>query len=189
MNKTINDKVFEEFPIIESKRLIFRNFLWSDVQKLFEIRSNDQVMNYMDTVKHQSIADAMNLINSINTSFSEKKGINWVVVEKTSNQFIGYFGYWKLIKDHCRAEIGYALSPEFWGNGYMIEAMDILLDFGFNKLNLHSIEANVNPNNESSIKLLEKSGFSKEAYFRENYLFNGEFIDSAIYSLLESDPR
>lgn len=189
MNYLINESVFDEFPIIESKRLIFRNFLWSDTQKLFEIRSNDKVMNYMDTTKHQSIQDAMNLINSINTSFTEKKGINWAIVEKSSKQFIGYFGFWRMMKDHCRAEAGYALSPEYWGKGYMNEAMSKLIDFGFKKLKLHSIEANVNPQNTNSIKLLEKSGFKKEAHFRENYLFNGKFIDSVIYSLLERDPR
>ncbi len=187
MNKAINEKVFDKFPLLESKRLIFRNFLWSDVQNLFEIRSNDQVMNYMDTVKHQSITDAMNLINNINTSFAEKNGINWAIVEKSSNEFIGYFGYWRLMKDHCRAEIGYALSPEFWGNGYMIEAMEELIDFGFKEFKIHSIEANVNPNNKSSIRLLKKSGFKKEAHFRENYLYNDKFIDSVIYCLLESD--
>jgi [ribosomal protein S5]-alanine N-acetyltransferase len=189
MNKAINDKTFEEFPLLESKRLIFRNFLWTDVQKLYEIRSNEKVMNYMDTVKHQTIQDAISLINHINKSFAEKNGVNWAIVEKSSNLFIGYFGFWRMMKDHCRAEVGYALSPEFWGQGYMLETMNTLIDFGFNQLKLHSIEANVNPNNVNSIKLLEKSGFKKEAHFRENYFFEGRFIDSAIYCLLESDPR
>jgi ribosomal-protein-alanine N-acetyltransferase len=187
MNKLINNKVFEEFPILESERLIYRSFLETDAQKLFEIRSNDEVMNYMDTAKHKSVEDAKNLIENIHTSFSEKNGINWAVVEKSSGQLIGYFGFWRMMKDHCRAEIGYALSPEFWGRGYMMETMNRLIDFGFNELKLHSIEANVNPKNTSSIKLLDKSGFKKEAHFRENYFFNGKFIDSVIYSLLESD--
>lgn len=189
MNKEINDSIFNKFPILKSERLIFRNFLDTDAKNLFEIRSDERVMNYMDTFKHKSIEDAKNLINSIQKSFEEKSGINWVIIEKHSEQFVGYFGFWRLMKDHCRAEVGYALSPEFWGKGYMTEAMDKMIDFGFNELKLHSIEANVNPNNSSSIKLLERAGFKKEAYFRENYLFNGEFIDSIIYSLLESDSR
>ncbi len=189
MNKAINENAFDTFPLLDSERLIYRDFKESDAQNLFEIRSDKRVMNYMDTFKHQSIDDAKALIDSINTSFEEKNGINWVVIEKSSEQFVGYFGFWRLMKDHCRAEVGYALSPDFWGKGYMTEAMNKMIGFGFNDLKLHSIEANVNPNNESSIKLLERSGFRKEAYFRENYLFNGEFIDSVIYSLLESDSR
>lgn len=101
--------------------------------------------------------------------------------------YIGYFGFWRIEKEHCRAEIGYALNPEFWGNGYMLETMNRLIDFGFNNLKIHSIEANVNQENLSSIRLLEKLNFKKEAHFRENYLFDGKFIDSIIYSLLETD--
>ena len=102
---------------------------------------------------------------------------------------IGYFGYWRLIRKHCRGEIGYALHPKVWGNGYMKETLDCLIPFGFNEMNLHSIEANLNPNNGNSERLLQRFGFKKEAYFRENYLFNGKFNDSVIYSLLESDLK
>ena len=189
MNKLINDKIFEEFPKLESERLIYRSFHETDALKLFELRSDEKVMNYMDVYKHQSVEDATKMIEGINSSFAEKKGVNWVLEEKSSKRFIGYFGFWRLMKDHCRAEIGYVLSPDFWRKGYMSETMNTLADFGFNKLGLHSIEANVNPKNKSSIKLLEKSGFKKEAHFRENYFFNGRYLDSIIYCLLESDRR
>jgi ribosomal-protein-alanine N-acetyltransferase len=66
----------------------------------------------------------------------------------------------------------------------MTEAMDIVLDYGFNIMQLHSIEANVDPGNIASIKLLEKNGFVKEAHFKENLFFNGKFLDTVIYSLI-----
>ena len=66
----------------------------------------------------------------------------------------------------------------------MKEAMDAVLEYGFKEMKLHSIEANVDPGNQPSIKLLEKKGFIKEAHFKENMFFNGSFLDSAIYSLL-----
>jgi ribosomal-protein-alanine N-acetyltransferase len=62
--------------------------------------------------------------------------------------------------------------------------MTLVLKYGFEVLKLHSIEANVNPENIASIKLLEKNNFVREAYFRENYFYNGKFLDSAIYSLV-----
>ena len=92
-----------------------------------------------------------------------------------------------MIPEHCRAEIGYALKPEYWWKGYMYETISRMLRFGFENMKLHSIEANVNPANARSKKLLEKIGFKKEAYFRENYLFDNKFLDSIIYSLLEID--
>ena len=189
MNKKINDKVFEKFPTLESERLIYREFEKSDAAELFLIRSDENVMNYMDSFKHCTIQDSEKLICGIQKSFNEKTGVNWAIIEKSTNELIGYFGFWRLINEHCRAEIGYALKPEFWGKGFMKETINRLVDFGFNDLKIHSIEANVNPKNENSIQLLMKLGFKKEAYFRENYLFNDKFIDSMIYSLLETDVR
>ncbi|HUM46715.1 MAG TPA: GNAT family protein, partial [Chitinophagales bacterium] len=86
--------------------------------------------------------------------------------------------------EHFRAEIGYSLLPGYWGRGIMLESITAVIRFGFEILKLHSIEANVNPSNIPSIKLLERSGFVKEAHFKENYYFNGKFLDSAIYSLV-----
>lgn len=189
MNTEINTKIFGKFPIIESERLVYREFSLSDTKDLYFIRSNHEVMNYMDSYVHKTIQDSEKLIESVHESFKNQSGISWAIIEKSTNNFIGYFGYWRIIKEHCRAEIGYALKPEFWGKGLMQETMKRMINFGFKDMNFHSIEANVNPKNEKSIQLLEKINFKKEAYFRENYLFNGKFIDSIIYSLLESDLK
>ena len=183
----IDKSIFKTFPELESERLLFRKILLSDARDLFLIRSNDDVMRFMDVTRFESIDDAEKLIHSIEESYQKETGINWAIVEKKSNIFIGYFGFFKIIPEHCRAEIGYALSPEYWGKGYMYETLNRLVRFGFKIMKLHSIEANVNPENEKSKKALEKIGFRQEAYFRENYLFNNKFLDSIIYSLLEKD--
>ena len=187
MNTKINDHIFNSFPVLESKRLIFRAYLPEDAKVQFQIRSNAEVMKYMDTTVHKNETDSLNMINCIDQSFLNKEGINWEIVDRKSNQMIGYFGFRRLIKEHVRAEIGYALLPEFWGKGFMTETAQTLLKFGFNDFGLHSVEANVNQLNMQSIALLEKLGFKKEAHFKENYFFDGKFIDSIIYSLLESD--
>jgi ribosomal-protein-alanine N-acetyltransferase len=144
-------------------------------------------MKFMDVPRHFSISDAEKLIQSIEESYKKETGINWCIVEKHSNSFVGYFGFFRINPEHCRAEIGYALKPKYWGKGYMYETLKRMAKFGFENMKLHSIEANVNPANEKSKKVLEKIGFKKEAYFRENYLFNNKFLDSVIYSLLEKD--
>lgn len=187
MKPEINKNIFNSFPSLESERLLFRKILLSDSKDLYLIRSEDEVMKYMDVPKMESLADADKLIKSIEKSYENETGISWRIVEKSSNNFIGYFGYWRIVPEHCRAEIGFALNPKYWGNGYMTETLNSMVRYGFKQMNLHSIEANVNPNNLSSIRLLEKIGFKKEAYFRENYLFNNNFTDSIIYSLLEKD--
>ena len=187
MNFELNDKVFDHFPKLESERLLFREFTKKDAPDLFLLRSDHAVMKFMDSPKYQHFQDAEKAITNNQNLFKEKNGIIWAIVEKSKPEVIGYFGFWRLIREHCRAEIGYALRPEFWGKGFMKETMDCLIAFGFQELKLHSIEANINPENKSSEQLLSRFGFKKEAYFRENYLFNGKFNDSIIYSLLESD--
>lgn len=187
MNIEIDKIIFKVFPEFESERLLFRNIELGNAKDLFLIRSNDDVMRFMDVPGFESIDDAEKLINSVEESYKKQTGINWAIIEKQSKSFVGYFGFFRIIPEHCRAEIGYALKPEYWGKGYMHETLKRMVRFGFDNMKLHSIEANVNPDNEKSKKVLEKIGFKKEAYFRENYLFNGKFLDSIIYSLLEKD--
>jgi len=187
MKFEINNKVFEHFPELESNRLKYCQITFKDSETLFAIRTNKDVMKFMDTNEMKSISESEKFIESINESFKLGNGINWKVVEKSTKIFIGYFGFWRIITKHCRGEIGYALHPDYLGKGYMQETINTLIKFGFDALNLHSVEANVNPRNMNSIKLLEKAGFKKEAYFRENILFNNEFKDSVIYSLIERD--
>ena len=141
----------------------------------------------MDSDRHLTRQDSEKFISKNDETFKKRDGIFWAIIEKSTGELIGDFAYWRLIKEHYRAEIGYTLKPQFWGKGYMKETMSSLINFGFNDLNLHSIEANVNPENENSKKALIKVGFKKEAYYRENFFYNGRFLDSEIYSLLKSD--
>jgi ribosomal-protein-alanine N-acetyltransferase len=187
MSTEIDKEIFKSFPEFESERLRFRKITLPDAKDLFLIRSNDEVMKFMDVPRHYSISDSEKLIHTIDESYKNETGINWSMIEKQSNNFIGYIGFIRIFYEHCRAEIGYALKPEYWGKGYMFETIKRIVRFGFEELNLHSIEANVNPLNERSKKVLERIGFKKEAHFRENYLFDGKFYDSIIYSLLEKD--
>lgn len=183
----INKNIFKLFPEFETDQLRLRKIYPSDAKNIFLIRSNDDVMKFMDVARHNSKIDSEKLIRAIEDSYKNKTGINWAIIEKDSNYFVGYIGFIRIFSEHCRAEIGYALKPEYWGKGYMFETINKIVRFGFKEMNLHSIEANVNPLNERSQKVLERVGFKKEAYFRENYLFDGKFLDSVIYSLLEKD--
>ena len=187
MNLEIYSTIFKEFPKFESERLLFRSIGLDDANDILLIRSNDKVMKYMDVPRHYSINDSEKLIQTVLESYKNETGITWAIIEKPSDTFIGYIGFIRIFSDHCRAEIGYALKPEYWGKGYMYETINRIAAFGFEEMRLHSIEANVNPLNEKSKKVLERVGFKKEAYFRENYLFDGKFLDSVIYSLLEKD--
>ena len=97
---------------------------------------------------------------------------------------IGTCGLHLLDVHNQHAEIGYDLAKTYWRQGIMDEAMTAALEYCFKVLNFHSIEANTDPENEASGRILEKHGFVQEAYFRENLYFEGRFLDSRIYSKL-----
>jgi len=178
---------FETFPVFESERILFRSFTLADAESLFGLRSNVEAMRYIDRPLMQSVDDAVKLLEVFEKEYREKNGICWAMINKESGKFMGSFAFFHIKHEDCRCEVGYMMMPEFWNRGLMTEALKRMIPEAFGGMNFHSIEANLNPGNEASKRVVEKLGFQKEGYFRENYYFDGKFIDSLIYSLLEKD--
>jgi ribosomal-protein-alanine N-acetyltransferase len=175
---------FHPFPELVTERLLLRQVQDQDANDLFILRSDQTLMQYIDRPLASSIDDAQQFIRKIYDSLIQNDGITWAITLKPDPQLIGTIGFWRIEKENYRAEIGYILDIKWQGKEIMSEAMKEVLKYGFKEMNLHSVEANVNPANKASIRLLEKNQFVREAYFKENYLYNGKYLDSAIYSLL-----
>jgi ribosomal-protein-alanine N-acetyltransferase len=175
---------FNPFPSLSTERLILRRISVEDDKEIFFLRSDKEMLQFLDRDPAQSIDEAREWINTINDGIDGNQYIAWAVALKNDQRLIGTITFWNIQKEHYRPEVGYALHTQFQGRGLMQEAMKVVLDYGFNTLKIHSLEANVNPGNAASIKLLERNGFVREAYYRENYYYNGHFLDSAIYSLI-----
>jgi ribosomal-protein-alanine N-acetyltransferase len=182
----LNDDVFLDFPERSTARLQLRPISLNDIYNFYQLRSNPKVIEFMDTDPIKSLQDAEQKIRDSLDLYNNKMGITWTINGKAHGNFMGYCTFWRLDRKNARSELGYAMLPEFWGNGYMEEALRAVVEFAYEEWQLHSIEANVNPKNERSIVLLNKLGFRQEGYFQENFRYNGEFLDSAIYSLLKS---
>jgi len=183
----IEERYFEEFPTLETPRLLLRKLSLEDATYFQQIRSDERVMEFMDSNSHLEIENSEKFISENLENYAQKKAISWALIEKSSRNFIGDFSFWAIDRKNSRAEVGYVLRPEYWGKGFMKEALEEIFKFGFLKLNLHSLEANINPANNKSRSLLLKLGFVKEGYFKENYFYNGNYLDSEIYSLLENN--
>ncbi len=177
---------FSPFPFLNTERLNLRPLSMADAKEVLEIRSNERVMKYIDRPRARNIEDAINHINMVEDSIANNKAINWAIAIKGSASLIGTIGYYRMKPEHHRAEVGYVLHPDYHGKGIMSEAIRAVLAYGFQKMKLHSIEAVVSPNNEKSIAVLEKHQFIQEGLFKENFYFQGSFLDSAVYSLLRS---
>ena len=180
---------FSEFPVLTTERLVLKAYEPSFANDLYEIRTSNKVLEYMDRPKHKDLIESQKMIERVQQAYKEGNGISWAITPKGKSEMIGDFSYWRIDKVNFRGEIGYTLKPAYWSKGIMSEVFQAVIPFGFSKLKLHSIEANINQANVRSQSVLKKIGFRKEAHFRENYFYNEKFIDSIIYSLLERDLR
>lgn len=177
--------VFSPFPEIKTQRLLLRRMTETDAPELLLLRSDDSVMQYIGREKTKSLEEAKEFIQKINSSITANESIFWAVaLQNDPGTMIGTICFWNILKEHYRAEVGYMLNPAHWNRGIMKEALLAVTDYGFGVIKLHSIEARMNPDNKASGVVLEKTGFIREAYFKEDFYFRGRFSDTAVYSLL-----
>lgn len=177
---------FNPFPDLKTERLILRKMNDNDTEQIFKIRADKEVMKHIGKYPMTSIDEAKEFVKLITNLLESNSGITWAVtLREYPDTLIGTVGLWRFMKEHYRAEIGYMLHPAYWRKGLTKEAILQVIGFGFNDLKLHSIEGHINPRNNASAKTLESTGFVREAYFKEDFFFDGKFEDTAIYSLLD----
>jgi ribosomal-protein-alanine N-acetyltransferase len=175
---------FLPFSNLESERLLLRQITPDDVNEIFALRSNPETMKYIPRPLATTKDDAMGHIKMIQDKIVSNEGINWAITKKGNPKMIGIIGHYRIRWEHFRSEIGYMLLPEHQGKGIITEAIQLLVDYGFNEMNMHSLEAIIDPENTASARVLEKNNFVKEAHFKENEFYDGKFLDAVVYSIL-----
>lgn len=176
---------FKSFPYLNSSRLQFRPLSESDVNEVFELRSDPVIMQYIPRPMAKTKDDALEHIRSVQSIIDNNQGINWGLTLKEDNKLIGIIGFYRMQPENFRCELGYILLPEFQNKGYISEAIKTVLHYAFEILNFHSVEAIIDPDNAASERVLLKNGFVKEAHILENEYWDGKFLDTVIYSLLK----
>lgn len=176
---------FLPFPILKTQRLVLRQVSTDDVDAILSLRSNEQVMKYIPRPYLKTKEEALELIAMFDDKIENGIGINWgIYFLDEPEKLIGIIGYYRMKPEHFRAEVGYMIFPEYHGKGIVSEALQKVVQYGFKDMKLHSIEAVLDPENKGSEKVLAKNGFVKEGHFIENEYYEGRFLDSMIYSLL-----
>lgn len=176
---------FNPFPNLITKRLILRKIDQADMAEILVLRSDPDTMKYIPRPLLKTNEEALEHIATIDTKLEANEGINWAITLKEDKKMIGIIGHYRIQPEHYRAEIGYILLPEFHGKGIISEAVIEVINYGFNSMGLNSIEAIIDPKNTASEKVLQKTGFLKEAHLLENEFFEGRFLDKVIYSILK----
>lgn len=178
---------FSPFPILETERLVLRRLSNDDVNEIMELRGNPETMKFIPRPLVKNAVEALAHIKIINDKIDNNEGINWAITLKGNQKFIGLLGLYKIHVENFRAEIGYMILPEYHNRGIVSEAILAVNNYGFDVINLHSIEGVIDPANFASEKVLLKNGFVKEAHLIENEFAEGKFWDTVIYSLLKKN--
>ena len=150
------------FPEIKTERLFLRKIEESDCDNILFLRSDVTVNKFIERPENRKTknkTDAIKFIKEINEAFEKNKSVSWGITLKNNPNVIGTICLWNFSKNNKTAEVGYDLDPEYQRFGIMNEALNSIIDFGFNTLKLDTIEAFTHKENENSKKLLEKNEF------------------------------
>jgi len=177
------------FPALTGRRVHLRGPRADDADAVFTLFADPDVMRYWSRPPMTVRAEAEGLIDEIGESFSTRAGFNWMVVQPEDDAVIGTVALFRFEPRHRRAEIGYSLRSDHWGRGLAAEAVTVMLDWAIRTLGLHRVEADIDPRNEGSRKLLERLGFASEGVLRERYFVGDEVSDTELFGLLAEDWR
>jgi len=182
------DAAFGEFPVLRTERLVLREIVPGDAAALYAIFSDAEAMQYYDIEVFTAMSQAGDLVENLRTRRAERKKIRWGITLRGDDTVIGTVGYVWMVERHRWCEVGYDLVRSHWRRGIMAEALEAVVRFGFDRMQLHRVEALVDPRNAGSIGVLEKLGFTREAVMRERFLMKDGYWDDVMYARLAADP-
>jgi ribosomal-protein-alanine N-acetyltransferase len=179
--------LFGNLPVLRTERLKLRRMTLDDAANMFVYASDRNVTRYTSWQPHRGIEDAQAQLARVVARYERGEVAGWGVEFRADGRFIGTAGYMRWDVDNRCAEVGYALSRAYWGQGLMTEALRAIVAFGFEQMQLNRIEAHCDADNIGSYRVMEKVGMQYEGTLRQRYLKDGAFIDVRHYSILRHE--
>lgn len=181
------NRSFVPFPELETERLFLRQIEDSDMEQLYEILSDPEVAKFDYFYPIGSKEEAMKFIKRYKAELEENEEITWGIILKETNKLIGICCLGDFNEGASRAEIGYDITRTEWRKGYATEALESVIYYGFNTMDLNRIEATITPGNDGSVKVLRRLSFTQEGIVRERDLIKGKLEDGIIMSILKRE--
>jgi [ribosomal protein S5]-alanine N-acetyltransferase len=178
-----------EFEYLETERLRLRKISSGLLKQLFTELNDADLMAFLGLTTIDELEIEKAKMQQGLTTFKQDF-LNFQLIEKQTGICIGWCGFHSWFPVHRRAEIGYHLLDEkYMGKGYMREAIQVVVAYGFNHMDLNRIEACIGPNNTASLLLVKKLGFVQEGHLKQHYFKNNILEDSLIFALLAEDYK
>jgi RimJ/RimL family protein N-acetyltransferase len=183
----MSDDSQDGVPVLESARVRLRRYRADDVEAMFALYSDPRVMRYWSFPPWTDRSQARGYVERCLAGMDSGEIFPWAIADRDSDVLIGALTLFSLHAEQLRAEIGYSLSPDYQGRGLAAEALRLAIGHCFDQLGLRRLEADIDPRNAPSCRLLEGLGFVREGLLRQRWRVNGEICDSALYGLLAED--
>lgn len=172
--------------LIETERLFIREILPTDVDQMFELHADPEVHRFLGNKTVTSKEQIIDIINFVRQQYIDYGVGRWAIVDKKTNEFVGWIGLEYVTKETNNHknyyDLGYRLIKRFWGKGYATESAFASLDYAFNKLNATAVFGMADCENEASNKILRKVGLRFiEIFDHEGVNYNWYKIDKAEY--------
>jgi ribosomal-protein-alanine N-acetyltransferase len=171
-------------PVLSTARLRLRPFTHGDAAALFRVFSDEEVVRFWSVAAWTDIAQAEKMIEEALLAYREGGLSRYAIALADTDELIGICNLRGFYEQNRRCELGYALGSAHWGRGFAFEALEALLGHAFSALDMNRIEADIDPRNDASARLLERLGFRQEGYMPERWFVHGEYADTAFYGLL-----
>lgn len=174
-------------PTLDTPRLILHPFRIGDADEVTRLANDEELSRYVPAIPYPYPKDAaIEWLSTHQRKYDEGEEVVFAVSRKTDNRLIGAIGL-IITPEHRRAELGYWIGREFWGNNYATEAAQTILDYAFTKLGLESVSANHLSPNTVSGRVMRKVGMKYEGCRRNYYFHRGEFYDAEMYSIIREE--
>lgn len=182
-------RIFSRMPVLETERLLLRPMRVSDAPDMYAYACNPEVTRYLLWNPHESITHTKEYLEYLGGRYRIGMHYEWAVVLRAENRMIGTCGFVHFDIPHKKGEVGYVLNPAYRGQGLAPEALRRVLQFGFQVLNLHRIEARYMVGNDASRRVMEKACMHFEGIARESMLVKGAYRDIGTCAILAPEYR
>ncbi len=176
-------------PTLEGERIVLRHPRGADLDELYALFASAEVTRYWSHGPWQARHQAEAYLRDIHAGAASGQLLQWAITERDEDRLIGTVTLYALSRAHARGEIGFALQPSRWGRGLARETVSTVLTHAIHGLGLQRVEADTDPDNAASLRLLESLGFQREGYARERYRLGGGTQDSVLLGLLAREFR
>ena len=183
----LNADMLTYMPDLMTPRLRLRRLTMRDAQDIFRYSRDPEVARHVLWDAHRTVGDSRAYLRYMLRRYRSHEPASWGIEWRETGAVIGTIGFMWVQEDNSAAEVGYSLARDFWGKGYMTEALKAVIQYGFDGLNLNRIEAQHETTNPASGAVMRKCHMQHEGTLRSRLFNKGRYVDVELYAILRRD--